>query len=165
MPAPGARKAAKLARQLHYFTGQPCKNGHTADRLTSNCSCVVCILERGRLPENRAKAAARRARNADKRKGCGKIYAAEHRAQKAAYDKLYRARNHDKKIAQDRAYYWANRNRRLAAASAWYRANRSYALARGRLWRRNNPEKVRAYWDAWEMRRELRILRAWLARY
>jgi hypothetical protein len=86
MPAAGARKAAKLAGQLHYLTGQPCKNGHTADRLTSNCSCVVCIVERGRLPENRAKAAARRARNADKSKGYGKIHAAGHRAQKAAYD-------------------------------------------------------------------------------
>ena len=31
-----------------YFTGKPCKNGHIADRLTSNRECVECKLPKKR---------------------------------------------------------------------------------------------------------------------
>jgi len=38
----GLRKEAKLRGDLRYFTGQPCKNGHIAERITSNGSCLEC---------------------------------------------------------------------------------------------------------------------------
>lgn len=36
------RKAARAAGEKTYSTGNPCKNGHIADRLTSNGSCSEC---------------------------------------------------------------------------------------------------------------------------
>jgi len=42
----GQRHEAKLKGLLTYFTGQPCKNGHIADRQTSNGMCVVCRCEK-----------------------------------------------------------------------------------------------------------------------
>jgi len=35
-------KEAKEVGQTRYFTGLPCKNGHVAQRLTSNKYCVEC---------------------------------------------------------------------------------------------------------------------------
>lgn len=36
------RKEAKDSGLVRYFTGLPCKNGHTAERYTNNGKCVVC---------------------------------------------------------------------------------------------------------------------------
>ena len=45
MSKPGFRAAAKAAGQPRYSTGAPCKNGHLADRVTANGSCVVCLMQ------------------------------------------------------------------------------------------------------------------------
>ncbi len=37
------RKTAMAAGQLRYFTGTPCKNGHTSDRYTRNGACISCL--------------------------------------------------------------------------------------------------------------------------
>lgn len=42
------RKAATNDGDLHYFTGNPCINGHIAKRLTKNGSCIPCENERVR---------------------------------------------------------------------------------------------------------------------
>lgn len=152
MPAPGARAAAKLAGRLRYRTDKPCRNGHIADRLTSNGMCVICALQSDRLPENRAKAAAYRAKNAALIKVYQTAYAARHRETKAVYDKLYRVKNRDKKIARDRAYHWAHRDRALAGSRAWYRANRAAALAYKRVYRATNAAKHAVWRRAWELR-------------
>ena len=39
---PSTRKEAKAAGSSYYFTGKPCKRGHTDKRRTSNASCVAC---------------------------------------------------------------------------------------------------------------------------
>ena len=36
------KKAAILAGEDRYFTGEPCKNGHTAERMVSSGNCVEC---------------------------------------------------------------------------------------------------------------------------
>ena len=36
-----------------YFTGRPCMNGHVAERLVSNSSCVECEAERHRSPHRK----------------------------------------------------------------------------------------------------------------
>jgi len=53
-------KPEARARELkRYFTGRPCKNGHTAERYTSNSACVTCLADKFREwradPENRKK--------------------------------------------------------------------------------------------------------------
>ena len=40
-----ARAAALAAGVARYYTGKPCKNGHTAERNTLAGSCVQCVSE------------------------------------------------------------------------------------------------------------------------
>lgn len=42
MTAKGERHRAKVAGELRYFTGLPCKNGHISERLTSIGQCLAC---------------------------------------------------------------------------------------------------------------------------
>ena len=48
MVARGPRHQAKLAGDLHYFTGIPCRAGHVSVRVTDNGSCIECRRERER---------------------------------------------------------------------------------------------------------------------
>jgi hypothetical protein len=61
---------AKALKVRKYFTGKPCKHGHTAEYWTSNRTCVVC---------HQTKTAARALLNPEKQLG----YRRNHRARKA----------------------------------------------------------------------------------
>ena len=55
---PTTRSEAQKCGAKRYFTGKPCPNGHTADRQTSNATCVECAYARkaiyyGQNPEAR----------------------------------------------------------------------------------------------------------------
>lgn len=59
------RTEAKEAGEKHYFTGKPCKHGHTTKRLTSTGGCMECyrILHANKLatdPDYKARQAALR---------------------------------------------------------------------------------------------------------
>lgn len=43
--APGPRAKAIAAGEPKYFTGKPCRNGHTAERYTMDGYCVTCRSE------------------------------------------------------------------------------------------------------------------------
>ena len=47
-----SRSAAKLQGLSQYFTGIPCKNGHTTYRYTASGACAGCIREYNRPVEN-----------------------------------------------------------------------------------------------------------------
>jgi hypothetical protein len=36
------RETARFRGLLRYYTGKPCKNGHIAERFTSNGRCIEC---------------------------------------------------------------------------------------------------------------------------
>jgi hypothetical protein len=55
-----SRADARATRLKHYFTGNPCKNGHVAKRLVSTRTCTACAAERQQTPEFRASAASYR---------------------------------------------------------------------------------------------------------
>lgn len=60
-PAPfvPAERAQAIARgAVRYFTGQPCPEGHKAERYTLNGYCVVC--QRAATKANKAAAKSRR---------------------------------------------------------------------------------------------------------
>jgi len=42
MPRKGPRSEAKSKGLTRYFTGEPCKNGHIAERSVNNSECLVC---------------------------------------------------------------------------------------------------------------------------
>jgi hypothetical protein len=91
LTAPGARHAALLAGQIHYFTGKPCKRDHVARRWTLNATCIECVWERNQLPANRKKVAA---------------YRASINALNRSYQRDYYAKNREKLTAKRRARYW-----------------------------------------------------------
>lgn len=43
MPAPAERAEAKALGLSRYYTGQPCKRGHIAERYTASAGCVACV--------------------------------------------------------------------------------------------------------------------------
>lgn len=58
------RQNAKAKGLRKYFTGKPCKNGHVAERNTSNGTCCECFNAnaarfRARHPERRRQQSAR----------------------------------------------------------------------------------------------------------
>ena len=52
MTYPATRKEAKETLSKWYFTGQPCKHGHVAPRLTSNFGCKTCLYAKRQNYEN-----------------------------------------------------------------------------------------------------------------
>jgi len=47
------RKEAKARGLPRYFTGEPCKHGHVAERQTSSNGCFGCVRERNKKPTKR----------------------------------------------------------------------------------------------------------------
>lgn len=39
-----ARQTARSQNARYYFTGEPCRAGHVAERYTSTAACVECVL-------------------------------------------------------------------------------------------------------------------------
>lgn len=62
------RKVARESGLPRYFTGKPCKQGHTDERTTGNSMCVTCNRERAQIvtPHDRLK---KRERNLKTRYG------------------------------------------------------------------------------------------------
>jgi hypothetical protein len=89
-----SRKAARARGLRNYFTGEPCKRGHIAERAVSGC-CVECRRVRARErwaadPKYREAQQTLRANNPDLAAG----YAREHRARDP---EKYRKANRDSK--------------------------------------------------------------------
>lgn len=54
-----SRNAAFKIGKTRYFTGIPCINGHTSEKLTSNGKCIVCNKEKLKLNRKKLKQAAK----------------------------------------------------------------------------------------------------------
>ncbi len=85
MSARGERYKAKIAGEIYYFTGRPCKHGHVSKRKTCDGQCHQCSLERGRVLD-------------------AKRYAANPAKHKARTDK-WRKNNLDRWNETSRIYY------------------------------------------------------------
>lgn len=113
------RADAMAAGLKRYFTGKPCKNGHVAERLVSNATCLRCaVVIQG---------------------GC---YRRNPSAQKARADR-WLATNYDLHMARSKANYEANKDRRLEQANAWATAHPEKVRQAKRQWKANNPDKVK----------------------
>ena len=44
-----SRAEAKELKLTRYFTGIACVNGHVAEKLTCNSTCIICIQQRNEL--------------------------------------------------------------------------------------------------------------------
>jgi 5-methylcytosine-specific restriction endonuclease McrA len=114
------RAEAKARGLKRWYSGEPCKHGHVAERSTSTGVCIECRL------------------------GYVKAWREVNPEAKRARGKVWRAANPDKVRAYKKAYYAANRDVLRAQTKAWYAANRDRARARSKAFRTANADKVRA---------------------
>ena len=135
-----SRSEAKLLGLTKYFTGKPCRHGHTDERFTSSGACVTCALARTRQYRSDDPDHARELNKKYKKKHAEEISRRSKERYRANAVKIterkrlnYKA-NVDAMREQDRAYYARNRLKRSAAKAAY---------------RRDNPEKVLAAWKRW----------------
>lgn len=115
------RETAKAKGLVRYFTGEPCKRGHVAERQTTNTACIVCRLETSKRDYDTN----RTMRLAQKRKAY-----ADDPDKFAQRNRNFYARNSEEFSERNRAYYLKNvdvfvareaerRARRLQATPKW----------------------------------------------
>lgn len=97
---PPTRAEAMASGAKKYFTGKPCRRGHTSPRYTRG-QCIACSVEDGRTPERRAQ---HRAWSADyektpRRRAARRAY---QRSRKVHYAAYYRSPKRQERL---REYY------------------------------------------------------------
>lgn len=104
------RKEAKAAGLKWYLTGEPCKNGHIAERRVSDALCVECSK-------------AKRLKTADGQREYMARYREEKGAELRAYDRQRYAADAEAKREWHRAHYAANIEAKREKAARWRMAN------------------------------------------
>ncbi|WEX18951.1 HNH endonuclease signature motif containing protein [Pseudomonas sp. G11] len=101
------RQAAKVAGELYYSTGRPCKHGHIAKRQTSCGTCMVCKDLRAKQPEaiaaRKILSSAHYQRNKEARLQYGKEYRERNREKFTQWMADWRAANPERSRASKRA--------------------------------------------------------------
>jgi hypothetical protein len=120
------RDQAKAAGLKRFFTGEPCKRGHVAERFVSDRSCVEC------------KAAAR------------KSFAENNPERVRELERQWREANREGARELERQRREANPEKAREKARRWRKANPEKARERCRRWREANPEKAREATRQWE---------------
>jgi len=143
------RSDARAQGLKRYFTGEPCKRGHIAERHVSNLTCMTCSVERTRERQwhvaNPERASANRERWAEANPE--KVLASRLKRSATAEAKAYQAE-----------WYRQNRERIRAAQKERSRANSAQAVDRARAWAKENPERAREHFKAGRARRRARLL-------
>ena len=127
-----SRDEAKLSGLKRYFTGEPCKHGHTSERLVSNGQCVECKSE---AYANNPEPTRERARQ------WGRDNPERVRERVAKWDEENPGR------ANERSRQWHADNREIAneRSRQWYADNTEYALERDRQYRAEHAEQIGDY--------------------
>lgn len=115
-----SRQEAKALGLKRYFTNQPCKNGHIAERSTSNSTCLICQNEN-----------AKKAYKADSSK-------AKNRRKK------YFDQNREAELEKMRVYNENNKDKHSKVAKKRYQLNIEEKRLESRIWAKNNRPKRRA---------------------
>lgn len=125
MPPVISRVEARASGLKRFFTGAPCQNGHSAERLVSNGFCVEC---RRRVWE--------KFKNTHPERVAENKAIQNERSTKNGYFSDYYAKNAEKRKAQSRHWYDANKKRALDAQKDWCRDNPDRVRELSRLKRR-----------------------------
>lgn len=148
-----ARDEARAKGLKRYYTFEPCHRGHIAERLVSNCCCLVCFNENSKArragnPESvRQKDRERYAADPEKALARGRRW-------KNANRELLRERQNKRRTTPGEY-----RERYLAGRAKWRDANREKIRADQEARRRESPERLRknarrSYWKNVEKSRE-----------
>lgn len=150
------REDARAQGLKRYFTGDPCKQGHVAERYVSSLMCVECcvLILRRRYEDNpegeRQRSRAWRDSNPDLAKKANAKYCRENPDKRRAAEKRWREANPDKVKEMARRARLKRAERHPEASAEYYRRwlakpeNRIAQNARIRAWQVANPDKVRA---------------------
>lgn len=131
-----SRAEAKQAELTRYFTGEPCKHGHVAERFVTSRGCVACANV-----ANLAKY------HADPEKAALKVKARPPEKQEAyrATARAWKARNKERQAEYYASWVAANHARREAATQSWKQANADRVRAAARVWAAANRWKTNAW--------------------
>lgn len=148
LPAIISRADAKAAGLKRYFTGEPCKHGHIAERQVGDGKCVVCSSKHATEwgHKNLDKRRAWHAANKDKIKARRAEAYKENREKMLQRAHDYWVANQDRLRQRDKEKYWSDPEKYRAYARAWAAAN---------------PEKVKAYRAASVERHYDKLMKAW----
>lgn len=132
------RSEAKLNNQLRYFTGQPCPQGHLAERYTSSGGCVECLYLRGKQPAAIAHSKKWSLSNKERRRAARQRRYADNKEALYEQRKLWNAANrgrlikycHDRRARQFNAPGTHTENDRI---EIWRKQKRRCALCRESL--------------------------------
>lgn len=144
-----SRRDALAAGEKHYFTGQPCVNGHISRRTTADWVCVQCRRDaanafRSRNPVEYKESRKRLRQNGKAAKAQRAWYIA-HPGAKAAADKRYREKHADS-LRVKKAL-----NRPTAAQQSEYTRRYRAKINPGRVnaWTRNRQARLLQRTPAW----------------
>ena len=135
------RDAASALGLKRFFTGEPCKHGHVAERIVSSHGCMEC---------DRARAIEWRAANLEKAREGDRERARKHRAAdpERAREKGRRWRAANLELAREgdrerkRLHYAKNKDRILSERAAKRVADPEKAREYLRVWRAANKDKI-----------------------
>lgn len=136
--------AARESGLPRYFTGKPCKNGHTVERYVSTRVCVLCM---------KAHSAAHYQENADAILTRTKERRLLNPGAERDREKRYREQNKKSIKARMAAYYISNRESILARTAEYRRLNRERANAWSAKSKRKHAAKVSRYVSDYMRRR------------
>ena len=130
--------SAILARAnglTRYYTGEPCKRGHVAERAVSSKQCIECgkIISSAWRKANRTKCSAMR-----------NAWAAANRERSRAVKNAWNKANPEPQKARSRKWYEANKDKNLASCQRYRETNPDKVRAAVARWNEANPHKATA---------------------
>lgn len=157
-----AREAARKLGLKRYFTGQPCKRGHVAERFVGCRKCCVC---------SHARTVQWQAENPEKQKAVVAKTVLKHRDQIAAKRRIYVAANKEKvRAAAKRSYLKSldkikgrrikNKEQGKVVRAAWLIANREKVKAQTKAWNKANKDKLNEYYRRWRDKNPEKVAQA-----
>lgn len=135
-----SREVAKSRGLKRYFTGEPCKYGHHAERVTSSSTCLVCDAERKKVY---------REENPEKAKACLRASRLKHLEQRKLDSKIWRENNADYLRASKKEYREKNKEKVAEVKSRYYQENKAACLEKSKQHRLDNIERYKQARKAW----------------
>lgn len=150
-----SRAEARALGLKRYFTGEPCKYGHIAERNTKKSTCLACKAEAGRI-ETAANPEALKAyrhayylANIERHRERCKAYAEAHREELKQYHAEYYAANRERLRALNLARYYKDHEKWRAYHAARYASNPEKFRSAVRLRYEADPSRVRRCVKEW----------------
>ncbi len=140
------KSQAKAAGHTHYFTGVPCKHGHTSPRYTSSGQCVSCqhlAYKKRYKKSTKPKEDLTEEEKLLRRKKYRQQYWIDNKERLSRLHTEWYRKNRKKENERDRKRYRKNREKVIARVKAYYKENREEILEKKRQYRAGNKDKIK----------------------